>query len=382
MKKIIIMSTVSYSIKVLIKNQPKYLSKYFDKIELIGADSGDIDVILKREGVTFYPIDMERKITPLKDLKVLFTLIKHFNKEKPNIVYTFTPKAGLLGMIASFFAACPTRIHNVVGMPLMEAKGAKKVLLTVTEKMTYLFSTHIYCNSFGLKEYMNKYLTRKKISVIGHGSINGVDTEFYKDNFSSIEKIKIKKQLNFEENDFVLSFMGRIVEDKGVNELVQSFLQLQRKYNNIKLLIVGKFEQDLNPISTESKEVISMCNNIKLVDFQNDLRKYLAVSNLFVLPSYREGLPNALIEAGSFGIPLVATNINGCNEIIIDGINGRLVEAKSIESLYFAIEELFLNKNLYGKMKNNIRDTIVSRYDQALFLAELKKKLFDDGQLK
>ena len=379
MKKIIIMSTISYSIEVLIKQQPKYLSKYFDEIELMGADSGDIDKILKREGVTFYPIEMERKITPFKDLKVLYKLIKHFYKVKPDIIYTFTPKAGLLGMIAAFFAHCKTRIHNVVGMPLMEAKGKKRIILTITEKLTYLFATHVYCNSFGLKEYINKNLTNKKIKVIGHGSINGVDIDFYNDTFTINEKIDIREKLGFEKDNFIISFMGRIVQDKGINELIEAFKLLNEKHNNIKLLIVGKFEQDLNPIKESNKDFIVNSPDIKLVDFQYDLRKFLSITNLFVLPSYREGLPNALIEAGSFGVPLLATDINGCNEIIIDNKNGKLVHMKDMNSLYSGIEELYINQDLYNKIKINVRESIISRYNQKYFLQELQKNLYDDA---
>ena len=381
MKKILIMATISYSIDTLIKNQPKYLSEFFDEIEYTAADTGEVQSILDREGGKFYTIPMERKITPFKDLMVLYKLIVYFYKSKPDIIYTFTPKAGLLGMIAGFFSFCPTRIHNVVGMPLMEATGRKKVILQWTEKLTYLFATHVYCNSFGLKEYINDTLTKKEVKVIGQGSINGVDSQFYNDTFTKEEKNKIRENLGFGETDFIISFMGRIVKDKGVDELVEAFKLLNQKYKNIKLLVVGKFEEDLNPISNATKTFISENDSVKLVGFQNDLRELLSISDLFVLPSYREGLPNSLIEAGSYGIPLVATDINGCNEIIIDGVNGKLVKKKDSNSLYLTMEELYLNKDLYDKLKNNVRESIVSRYQQDYFLEELKNNLLRDANL-
>lgn len=380
MKKIVIMATISYSINVLIKKQPKYLTQYFDSVELIGADSGDIDTIIKREGVEFFPLNMERKITPLKDLKSLFTLILHLYKNRPDVVYTFTPKGGLLGMIAAFFARVPTRIHNVVGMPLMEAKGKRKTILKWTEKATYFFATHIYCNSFGLKEYINRNLTKKEVNVVGYGSINGVDAEFYKDTFTKEQKNNTRQAIGFKEADFVISYMGRVVKDKGIDELIEAFKMLNKQYNDVKLLIVGKFEDDLNPISIQNKKLIESHDDIRFIDFQNDLREYLSISDLFVLPSYREGLPNALLEAGSFGIPLVATDINGCNEIIIDEVNGKLVEKKSIESLYLGMKKLYKNNSLYDSIKTSVRDSIVSRYDQKFFLEELKKNIFQDAK--
>ena len=173
--------------------------------------------------------------------------------------------------------------------------------------------------------------------------------------------------------------MGRIVQDKGINELIEAFKLLNEKHNNIKLLIVGKFEQDLNPIKESNKDFIVNSPDIKLVDFQYDLRKFLSITNLFVLPSYREGLPNALIEAGSFGVPLLATDINGCNEIIIDNKNGKLVHVKDMNSLYSGIEELYINQDLYNKIKINVRESIISRYNQKYFLQELQKNLYDDA---
>jgi len=378
MKKIVIMSTVSYSIDTLIKCQPKYLLKYFDVVELLGADTGEVKSIYEREGIKFTPIDMQRKITPLQDLKTLYRLVKLFKEMKPDIIYTFTPKAGLLGMMAGFFAGCKTRVHHVVGMPLMEAKGIKKFILTCTEKLTYLFATHIYSNSFGLKDYINQTLTKKEIKVIHHGSINGVDIDFYRDIFSEDEKKELKSKLGFKEEDFILSFMGRIVKDKGVNELIEAFKMLNAEYDNIKLLIVGKFEQELNPISEENKSCILENKSIKFVGFKDDLREYLTISNLFILPSYREGLPNSLIEAGSFGIPLIASNINGCNEIIIDNKNGKLVMPKDVNSLYSVIQELYLNQDLYKKIKNNVRESIINRYSKEDFLEILVDNLLSD----
>ncbi len=381
MKKIIIMATISYSIDTLIKGQAKYLFNYFDEIEFVAADTGEVKSILQREGGKFYILPLERKITPLKDLIALFKLTVYLYKSNADIVYTFTPKAGLLGMMAAFLSFCPTRIHNVVGMPLMEATGKKKFLLKLTEKLTYFFSTHIYCNSLGLQEYINNTLTNKKVKVIAKGSINGVDKEFYKDTLKKEQKIEIRKRLGFEETDFIISFMGRIVKDKGVDELVAAFKRLNEKYKSIKLLIVGKFEEDLNPISFENKSYILKNSNVKLVDFQNDLREFLSISDLFVLASYREGLPNSLIEAGSFGIPLVATNINGCNEIIIDGLNGCLVKKKNINSLFSVMEELYLDKGLYKQLKKNVRESVISRYNQEYFLKELKDNLLVDANL-
>jgi glycosyltransferase involved in cell wall biosynthesis len=294
--------------------------------------------------------------------------------QKPDIVYTFTPKAGLLGMMASFFARVPTRVHNIVGMPLMEASGKKKILLKYIEKLTYFFSTSLFCNSFGLKKYVNTHLTDKEVKVIAKGSINGVDTDFFKNTKTADEQVKLRNYYKIQKDDFVLTFVGRIVKDKGINELVESFKSLLSKHSNIKLLLVGDYEEHLNPIKKENKDFIDKTDSIITVGFQDDIRDFLSITDLFVLPSYREGLPNSLIEAGSFGIPLIASNINGCNEIIQENETGLLVDKKSVKSLEDGIEKLLTDKELYNHINLKVRDEMIKKYDQSYFWEELKNE--------
>ncbi len=177
------------------------------------------------------------------------------------------------------------------------------------------------------------------------------------------------------EDDFVLLFVGRVVRDKGIGELIEAFDRLNRKFANLKLLIVGEYEEHLNPLKPETIRVIESNRDIIQVGFQDDIRGYLAISDIFILPSYREGLPNSLLEAGSFGLPLVASDINGCNEVVIDGENGLLVEPKSVEDIVEKITTLIEDRKLYNKLKSNIRNSIIKRYNQSDFLKNLKDRL-------
>jgi len=374
MKKIIIISTVSMSFATLVKGQPKYLSKYYD-VTVVTSSSNVNSDISSYEGVEVKSIDMTRKITIVEDLKSLWKLFVYINSKKPDVVYTFTPKAGLLGMIASFLARVPIRIHNVVGMPLMEANGAKAKLLKFVERVTYAFSTRLFCNSFGLKNYINEHLTSKDITVVAQGSINGVDADFFKDTFSDDYKRKQREKFAIKDSDFVITFVGRIVKDKGINELIEAFILLKKEFKGIKLLLVGDYEEHLNPIKASNKLLIDSDDDIISVGFQKDIREFLAISDLFVLPSYREGLPNSLIEAGSFGIPLIATDINGCNEIIIENETGLLVKPKNIDSLKDAIDKMIKDKDLYNHIKSNIRELTLKRYEQKYFWKELRGEI-------
>ncbi|MFY4796179.1 glycosyltransferase family 4 protein [Aliarcobacter butzleri] len=374
MKKLIIITTVPMSLATLVKGQAKYLSSYFD-VKLVTSFSEKNQEISKAEGVELKSIDMTRQITIIKDLRALIELYKYFKNQKPDIVYTFTPKAGLLGMMASFLSRVPVRIHNIVGMPLMEATGKKFILLKFIERLTYFFSTNLFCNSFGLKKFINENLTKKDVKVIAQGSINGVDTEFFKNTKTLDEKELIRDKFKIDKKDFVITFVGRIVKDKGINELIEAFVNLSKKHNNLKLFLVGDYEEHLNPIKNENKILIDSLDSIITVGFQNDIRDFLSITDLFVLPSYREGLPNSLIEAGSFGIPLLATNINGCNEIIDDGITGILIEKKSVKNLEEGIDKLIEDKELYSSIKLKVRDRIIEKYEQKFFWNELKNEI-------
>lgn len=373
MKKIIIITTVPMSLATLVRGQAKYLSKEYH-IKLVSSYSDINNEISKFEGVELKSINMTRQITPIEDLKSLYKIYKYIKKENPDIVYSFTPKAGLLGMIASFFARVPARIHNIVGMPLMEANGKKRILLEFVEKVTYSFATRLFCNSFGLKKFINKNLTRKEVKVIAQGSINGVDIEFFKNIKTKEEQNDIRAKYNILKDDFVITFVGRIVKDKGINELIESFIELKKKHDNIRLLLVGDYEEHLNPIKLKNKNFIDKLDSIITVGFQNDIREFLSISDLFTLPSYREGLPNSLIEAGSFGIPLLATDINGCNEIIEEGITGILVDKKNNKSLEDGIEKLLNDKDLYNKIKLQVRNRIIKKYEQSYFWGELNNE--------
>lgn len=373
MKKLVILVTVPMVLETWLKGQAKYLSNYYE-VEIITSYANTLNSIKLYENVNIKTVDFTRKINIFKDLKVLMVLIVYFYRNKPDIVYTLTPKAGLLGMLAAWLLRIPLRIHNVVGLPHMEAKGKRKIILEITERITYFCCTNLYANSLNLQAYIQKYFLFKDVNVIGQGSANGVDTYWYHDTSSAVEKMEVRETLGILKNDFVITFVGRIVKDKGIDELTEVFNMLSTNFHHLKLLLVGDFEDDLNPINKESKKYILENPNIIYTKFQEDIRSFLSISDLFVLPSYREGLPNSLIEAGSYGIPLLSTDINGCNEVIINGKNGLLVEKKSKNELYVAMERFISDKVFYTKVKSCVRESIVQRYSQDYFWNELRNE--------
>ena len=371
MEKLIRITTVPISIEKLLENQPKYFSKFFD-ITIVSSDKSELEKLGKKQGVKTFCLPLTRKITPFKDIIAIFKLYFFLKRENPKIVHSHTPKAGFVGMTASFFAGVPIRMHTVAGLPLMERKFIKKKVLIFIEKLTYLFATNVYSNSKKLMEFIlsKKFCSKRKIKTLANGSSNGIDTKYFSDNISLISKNKLLDTLKILKNDFVFCYVGRVVQDKGINELVSAFNELNLKNKNCKLIIVGKIENETNPVSKSTMGIIKKNKNILLTGFKNDVRPYLSIGNCFVFPSYREGFPNVLMQAGAMDLPCIATNINGCNEIIQDNINGFLIPPKNIDALVKAMQKI-MDKKLIIKLSKNSRLMVKEKYDQKYFWKKL-----------
>jgi glycosyltransferase involved in cell wall biosynthesis len=366
-KKLIRITTVPMSLKSLLKGQMSFMIKNGFDVIMISSDGKGLKDVIENEKCSHFIIPLTRKITPFKDLIATFSLYRLLIKEKPDIVHTHTPKAGIVGMLASFLARVPIRLHTVAGLPLMEATGFKRVILNFVEKLTYKLSTKVYPNSFELKNIIlkNRFTTQEKLRVIGKGSSNGIDTSYFDPELFSLEKKNsLKSKLGIERNDFVFIFVGRLVADKGINELVEAFNELCLDLKGIKLLLVGPFEDDLDPLSEKTKLLISNHDKIISVGYQNDVRPFFAISNSLVFPSYREGFPNVVMQSGAMGLPSIVTDINGCNEIIQTDNNGIFVPTKDMKSLKRAMLRIFQDKELFLKCSANSRLAIVNNYEQ------------------
>ncbi|CAC9976406.1 glycosyltransferase family 4 protein [Flavobacterium panici] len=378
-QKLIRITTVPLSLKTLLKGQSRFMSSYYEVIGISSAGKELSDVNLD-EGIRVLSVEMTRKISPAKDLKSLYKLYSILKKEKPFIVHSHTPKAGIISMLAAKFAGVPFRLHTVAGLPLMEATGNKRKLLNLVEKLTYRFATNVYPNSKGLYDFIveNKFVDKTKLKVLGNGSSNGINTNYFDANLiSSEQKTLLAKHLNIIPTDFVFIFVGRLVSDKGINELVKSFNELSKDYSNAKLILVGSFEEELDPLDVNTLQIINENSRILSVGFQQDVRSYFAISDCLVFPSYREGFPNVVMQAGAMGLPSIVSDINGCNEIIEDGINGIIVPVKNAQSIYDSMKRMISDSELKNSLKEKSREMIVSRYDQKVIwdaiLDEYKK---------
>lgn len=375
-RKLVRITTIPLSLDKLLQGQLRFMREHFD-IVAVSSEREYLEKIGQREGVETYPVNMTRQITPHKDLWALLKLWLFFLKTKPHIVHTHTPKAGIVGMLAAQLAGVPYRLHTVAGLPLLEAIGKKRKLLDYVEKLTYHCATHVLPNSKGLKKIILDlgFTSPKKIKVLANGSSNGIDTSYFSTaHFSFAQKVDLKESLQITDADFVFVFVGRLVSDKGINEAVSAFKKVSITYPQSKLLLVGPLESELDPLNPETLEAISHCPAIIAVGYQPDVRPYLAISDCLVFPSYREGFPNVVMQAGAMDLPAIVSDINGCNEIIIPGENGIIVPAKSEVTLMEAMELMLSDEPLRNRLKSNARRMIVERYEQRVVWEALLKE--------
>lgn len=368
--KIIRACTVPMSL-VFVKDLLSDLKEKYEVMLLSSPGSEWEEVRKQHPDVKCIELTMERHISPVKDLKSLWQLWCTFRKEKPQMVHSMTPKAGMLCMVAARLAGVPVRIHTFTGLVFPTAVGLKRKILMATDWLTCACATHIIPEGEGVKnDLLNNGITKKPIKVLGYGSCQGINLE----RFDRTPDVMAESEKLHEEGVFTFIAVGRLVSDKGINELVEAFVKLNKEHLNLRLILVGPEEEKLDPLKSETIRSIAKYSAIDAVGVKSDVRPWFAASDVAVLASYREGFPNVVIEAGAMGLPSIVTDINGCNEIIIDGQNGVIIPPKNEEALYAAMKHFVDEPSEVERMAANARSLIVSRYDQQMVWDALLKE--------
>ncbi len=352
-----------------------------DGYEVVAVSSPDrrLDEVAEREGVRTVAVPMERHISPLKDLKSLINLVRAFRKERPTMVHSMTPKAGLLSMMAAWMTRVPVRVHTFTGLVFPTATGLTQKILILTDRITCACATHVIPEGEGVKNDLTNYrITKKPLKVLGHGNVRGIDLEHYNPELPEVkaEAAKLRK-----DGVFTFVFVGRLVGDKGINELVGAFERLHKEYPATRLLLVGPEESNLDPLKPETLAKIKENPSIEAVGSQPDVRPWFVAADVLVFPSYREGFPNVVIEAGAMGLPSIVTDINGSREIIIEGRNGTIIPARDEDALYQAMKQMADNLDQLKSMASEARLLIASRYEQSYVrrcLKEYYKEILSD----
>ena len=393
-KKLIRVTTADISLNSLLKGQLKFLNQYFDVIG-VAKDTGVLKEVSVREGIRVIDAPLERPISLVKDIKGLWFLYRLFRKEKPWCVHANTPKGSLLAMIAAWFACVPHRVYTVTGLRYQGAHGFLRTILKTMERLSCLFATNVIPEGQGVLQCLKRdNITKKVLRVIHYGNINGKDTEFFsRDNTIQTASLKladkqihlrnlsekearslIRSELGFSNNDFIFVFIGRLVNDKGLGELADAIRKLENENLEIKLLLIGEIDGEDDALAKDKLNYLMQSKNVKYIGVQSDIRPYLMASDVLVFPSYREGFPNVPLEAGALGLPAIVTNINGSNEIVEDGVNGKIIQAPLdnngmrvndiTNELYTMMKWFFHHPEDVKRMGENARPIICERYEQ------------------
>lgn len=366
-KKIIRATTVPLSLKVFCDGMLKELSEKYEMVA-VSSPGEDLDFVAGREGVRTIAVSMERHISLWKDLKSLISMIRVLRMEKPYMVHSMTPKAGLICMVAGWLTGVPVRVHTFTGLVWPTSTGLKRKILITTDRILCACATHVIPEGQGvLNDLLIGGITKMPMKVLGYGNVKGVDMELFDRNrFTDVKR---------DDDRFTFMFVGRIVGDKGVNELVEAFTLLHEKYENTKLVLVGPSENNLDPVSELTQNRIAANSAIVAVGpkFGDDLLVEYMKADCHVLPSYREGFPNTPMEAGALGLPNIVTDINGAREIIVNEENGLVVPSKNAKALYDAMERMLTDVDLREKVRKNARPMIESRFEKGF----VRKCLYD-----
>ena len=360
------------SLNVFCRGQLEMLSRHFEVV-VVSSPGSELEELGKREGVKTIAVPMERHISLWKDLVSLVKMIRVFRKEKPLIVHSMTPKAGLISMLAAFICCVPVRMHTYTGLIFPTATGLKQKMLICIDKLLCFCATYINPEGKGVARDLKMFnITKKPLHIIANGNVRGIDINYW-----NIDSTSEPKYIKREQGCFTFMFVGRVVGDKGINELISSFRKLQKVHWDIRLILIGPFEKELDPLNVSSQQEIERGDGIFAVGSKKDVRPYYLISDVFVFPSYREGFPNTVLEAGAMGLPSVVTDINGSNEIIIEGKNGLIIPSMDEDALYTAMKYCVENPDEVKKMASHARALVISRYEQKFVWEALLKEYND-----
>lgn len=362
--KLLRVSTVPLTMKLFCMNLFEKISAEYE-IVAVSSPGKELDQ-LQEAGLKVCPVNMNRKISPLSDLVSLIRLYRVFRQERPDIVHSITPKAGLLAMVAAMMARVPVRLHSFTGLVFPTSSGLRKLLLMSTDFITCSCATNIHSEGNGVRrDLLSSGVSHKPVEMLGYGNIRGVDLDYYHKSDTLVERGWDEcHDLGIAKGTKIIVFVGRIVKDKGIIELVEAFKKFSKIFPDWVLLLVGEEEYNEDPLPLTLRCDIASCPKIFTTRaWVDDVRPFYAVAQFLVLPSYREGFPNAVIEAGAMSLPSVVTDINGCNEIIEDSHNGIVVPPHDAEELCAAMCRLASDDYMRKAMGDNALMSVTNRYE-------------------
>jgi glycosyltransferase involved in cell wall biosynthesis len=377
MPKIIRVTTVPMALKVLLRGQMRYMKKAGFDVIMVSADGKELEDVIQYEECPHHLVPMTRMITPVADSQSLWKLYRFFRKEKPDIVHSHTPKAGLIAMLAAKFAGVKIRVHTIAGLRFMTATGFTRKLLIGMEKVTASAATHVWPNSMSLLKYVqeNKLVNAGKLEVIGKGSSNGIDlTRFSKTALSAEGLQKAKQAISYDPSLTYILSVGRIVKDKGISELAKAFSSLYQENDRLRLVLVGTFEEKLDPLDEDVMQLVKTHPGIILAGWHDEVEYFMSIADILVHASYREGFPNVVLQAGAMECPIVCSRIEGNIDIVDEHINGLIFTSKDENDLYQKLKQALADPPAMKQRAALLRKKIEENFDRIFVQEQLRQK--------
>lgn len=329
----------------------QYLEDAGFSTTLVSAPGTQLNEVSSSQGAASVAVPMEREIRPLHDLVSLWRLYRTMRTARPDVVDASTPKAGLLGSLAAMLARVPCRVYTLRGLRMETATGLKRLVLWLAERLACACAHRVVAvsKSLRLRAIELKLVSPEKARCLGNGSC-GVDTEHFTPKNRNNEQVaQLRQALGLTGNETVIGYAGRFVKDKGIRELVEAFRELSASRPDLRLLLVGDFENG-DPVETKVRSYIESTPTILLPGFVADAAPYYALMDVFVLPTYREGFPGVPLEAQASEVPVVTTNATGAVDSVRHGITGLIVPVKDAKALTAAIDTLLRKPEMRTNM--------------------------------
>ena len=377
MKKICYVVTESVTIRAFFIPQLKYLSENGFDVTVICSPDGGLQEELG-DKICYIPVDIPRGMSVLGSIHATKNLLKIFKKENFDLIQYSTPNAALYSAIAAKVAKCSIRNYHLMGFRYLGASGIAKIILKSIEKITCKLSTSIECVSksnleLGVKE---KVFQRGKAVVVWNGSTGGVDLNRFNINHKEEWRKAIRNEYNISDDEFVFGFVGRVTKDKGIDELLEAYKTLIDDIDDIRLMIVGDFEAEKN-LNQELLVWSKKCDNVVYISSKQDIERYYAAFDVLVLPSYREGFGNVVIEAQAVGVPVMVSNIPGPIDAICEGKGAVSFPVKNSKALLSVMNQmLYSDCETMGKQANEFVSRHFDSEQLVKHILERKQNLF------
>lgn len=345
MQKICFVATIPAVVHSFLKGHIRASAEKWPVVIISNPDGAEL---LNDLDAQFIPLAIERKVSPWRDLLALAQLVILFRRERFDLVHSIMPKTGLLAMLAGWLAGVPNRMHTFTGQIWANKRGWKRGALKQIDKLTVLFATHILVDSPSQRDFLifEGVLPQGKGMVLGHGSICGVDAHrFHPD---AQLKDAVRAELGIGPQQIVILFMGRLNRDKGVLDLAAAFADIASQRADVVLVLVGT-EEDV-PFTRMQEICGSHRDRLRRVSFTANPERYMAVADIFCLPSYREGFGQVIIEAAATGVPAVCSQIYGITDAVENGKTGLLYPAGDVAALIRTLLKLITENELRQQM--------------------------------